>query len=73
MKFMVAEIWNYYNNMPIENKITKMKFYKRFKRFEKNNRLLKKETIYDFIFVRILKKNLLRWAKYFEINPINFK
>ena len=33
---MITKILHYYNNMPIENKIIKSKFYKRFKRFEKN-------------------------------------
>lgn len=73
MKKIEFEIWKYYFNLPIENKLKRCVFYKRLKRFFNSKRYLCKNSFYDFFLIRIMKKDLLKWARYFEKNKIIFK
>lgn len=74
MKKMRLNIWNYYLTFPIKKKIKKRAFFERYRRFiKKNKNQMKTDDIYDFFFIKIIKKDYIKWAKFFEKHKIIFK
>lgn len=74
MNKIILAVWDYYLVLEIFPRIPKGIFIQRLRRFMKTrNRKLQNFEIYDFIFLKILKKNVLKWAKIFEENKFRFK
>ena len=74
MKNIKKNLWNYYLTFPINKKIKRRVFFCRFKRFLKSVKLpIKLENFYDFFFIKIIKKDFLKWAVFFQKNKIIFK
>lgn len=63
MKNLKNQIWIYYLNLPTKSKIKRDIFFHRLKRFIKRENPKQIEEFYDFIFIRIIKKDFLKWAK----------
>lgn len=74
MKKIKSNIWNYYLSLPIKKKIKREIFFQRLKRFIKSKKgFILKGDIYDFIFLKVVKKDFLKYTKIFSENKINFK
>lgn len=74
MKNIRSNIWNFYLTFPIKKKIKRSVFFQRFKRYIKlKNNILSNEDIYDFLFIKIIKKDFFKWSKIFKIKKIIFE
>lgn len=70
MRKLKNDIWNFYLKLPVEPKINKIIFYHRLARFIKKHKPKKIRKFYDFIFLKIIKDDILKWAKIFEKKQI---
>ena len=74
MKKLILAVWGYYLTIELFPILPKRVFFQRLRRFIKSKKKkLQIQEIYDFFFLKILKEDFLKWAKFFEENKFHFK